>query len=107
MQQVSKTKAVDPDDVSVSTPPKPTTTKKKADDSASYGKTIGGKLKLKGVEMKTSKKKKSNKGEPVQPSDTTQKTPSQLLQDRIKKKSDRYAMVTLRDDDIAWKPENS
>lgn len=26
---------------------------KGADDSASYGKTIGGKLKLKGVEMKT------------------------------------------------------
>jgi len=69
--------------------PSKATTKKKVDDSASYGKTIGGKLKLKGVEMKKTKQKKSDKGDPnpLPPSDTaSQKTPSQLLQDRIKKK---------------------
>jgi len=47
------------------------------------------KLKLKGVEMKKTKQKKSDKGDPnpLPPSDTaSQKTPSQLLQERIKKK---------------------
>ncbi|PRP87382.1 hypothetical protein PROFUN_01644 [Planoprotostelium fungivorum] len=58
------------------------------DDSASYAKTVGGRLKLKGVT------KGSAKGQAEKKDDASKK-----LKDRIKKKSDRYAMNTMHDDE--------
>jgi len=68
-------------------------TKKKAssiNDSKAYDKTIGGKLKLKSVDFKSSKGPESDS--------KRERSASEQLKERIKKKSDRYAMVTFQED---------
>lgn len=83
----------------VQTPPaaaKKKRTARPVDDSASYNRTVGGKLKLKGVEFKAKKGKK--KGVVVAPKQAPQapeekKEATELLLERCKKKSDRYCMV--------------
>jgi len=67
---------------------------KSVDSTASYGKTVTGRLKIKGVEVASTKKKA--KAEEPAPEDP--KKASVTLSDRIKKKSDRYCMVTEHDD---------
>jgi len=93
---IEQTKAADLDNNSASnettkSKPNKTTSKKSITDTASYGKTIGGKLKLKGVEMKSTKAKG--------PTNATPDSASDKLKDRIKKKSDRYAMVTFHEEE--------
>jgi len=72
------------------TPPAKRSTKKKVDDTVAYHKTVGGRLKLKGVDLKPRKKKKAL-GETEE--EAPQKTASELLIERAKKKSDKYCMV--------------
>jgi len=60
--------------------------KKGGSDAAAYGKTVGGALKIKGVDFK--KKRKGAAPDPV-----GKPTPTELLNERAKKKSDRYCQV--------------